>query len=74
MHPQWVPQLADAADLIDLLADDPGVGGWRDLPVLVPNERGLDRALERGMRHVAIFGWPPRRSRSATCTAPWTPS
>jgi hydroxymethylglutaryl-CoA lyase len=28
----------------------------RDLPVLVPNERGLDRALELGLRHVAIFG------------------
>src|SRR3954454_1214752 len=28
----------------------------RDLPVLVPNERGLDRALELGSRHVAIFG------------------
>jgi len=24
--------------------------------VLVPNERGLDRALELGCRHVAIFG------------------
>jgi hydroxymethylglutaryl-CoA lyase len=24
--------------------------------VLVPNERGLDRALEKGVRHVAIFG------------------
>ncbi len=28
----------------------------RELPVLVPNERGLDRALELGCRHVAIFG------------------
>src|SRR5688572_33042615 len=28
----------------------------RDLPVLVPNERGLDRALELGMKHIAIFG------------------
>src|SRR4051812_19746140 len=28
----------------------------RDLPVLVPNERGLDRALELGCRHVAVFG------------------
>ena len=27
-----------------------------DLPVLVPNERGLDRALELGCRHIAIFG------------------
>ena len=26
------------------------------MPVLVPNERGLDRALELGLRHVAIFG------------------
>jgi hydroxymethylglutaryl-CoA lyase len=26
------------------------------MPVLVPNERGLDRALEKGLRHVAIFG------------------
>jgi hydroxymethylglutaryl-CoA lyase len=51
VHPKWVPQLADAADLMRLLGE-PG----RDLPVLVPNERGLDRALELGMRHVAIFG------------------
>jgi hydroxymethylglutaryl-CoA lyase len=26
------------------------------MPVLVPNERGLDRALELGLKHVAIFG------------------
>jgi hydroxymethylglutaryl-CoA lyase len=26
------------------------------MPVLVPNERGLDRALEKGLRHIAIFG------------------
>ena len=40
VHPKWVPQLADAADLMELL----GPAG-RDCPVLVPNERGLDRAL-----------------------------
>ncbi len=51
VHPKWVPQLADAADLMAMLG-----GEGRDLPVLVPNERGLDRALELGMRHVAIFG------------------
>jgi len=51
VHPRWVPQLADAADLLDLLGE-PG----RDMPVLVPNERGLDRAVEKGVRHVAIFG------------------
>ncbi|MFZ2014661.1 MAG: hydroxymethylglutaryl-CoA lyase [Nocardioides sp.] len=51
VHPRWVPQLADAEYLMTRLGD---LG--RDLPVLVPNERGLDRALELGARHVAIFG------------------
>jgi len=51
VHPRWVPQLADAAELMTMLGED-----GRDHPVLVPNERGLDRALELGLRHVAIFG------------------
>ena len=51
VHPTWVPQLADAADLMTMLGDQ-----GRDLPVLVPNERGLDRALALGCRHIAIFG------------------
>jgi hydroxymethylglutaryl-CoA lyase len=55
VHPKWVPQLADAAELLDLLAADLGEAA-KELPVLVPNERGLDRALEKGARHIAIFG------------------
>src|SRR5689334_3494333 len=51
VHPQWVPQLADAADVMSALGE-----AGRDLPVLVPNERGLDRALELGLKHIAIFG------------------
>jgi len=51
--PSWVPQLADAAEVLDRLGDD-GRGAGR--PVLVPNERGLDRALEAGVDAVAIFG------------------
>jgi hydroxymethylglutaryl-CoA lyase len=51
VHPRWVPQLADAEDLMRMLGEE-----GRDLPVLVPNERGLERALELGCRHVAIFG------------------
>ena len=51
VHPRWVPQLADAAELMA----DLGEAG-RHLPVLVPNERGLDRALELGLEHIAIFG------------------
>jgi hydroxymethylglutaryl-CoA lyase len=51
VHPTWVPQLADAGELMERLGDT-----GKDLPVLVPNERGLDRALELGCRHIAIFG------------------
>ncbi|MHC0429781.1 hydroxymethylglutaryl-CoA lyase [Streptomyces sp. O3] len=52
VHPKWVPQLADAERLYPLLDDIEGVA----LPVLVPNERGLDRALELGARRIAVFG------------------
>jgi hydroxymethylglutaryl-CoA lyase len=51
VSPRWVPQLADAAEV--LAGIDP-VDGVR-YPVLVPNERGLDRALECGAREVAVF-------------------
>ncbi len=51
VHPKWVPQLADAGELMDRLGET-----GRKLPVLVPNERGLDRALELGCEHIAIFG------------------
>ncbi len=54
VHPRWVPQLADAADLVTLLLDRLGETAL-ELPVLVPNERGLDRALALGCRHVAVF-------------------
>ena len=55
VHPRWVPQLADAADLLALLGETLGER-VRELPVLVPNEKGLDRALALGQRHVAVFG------------------
>ncbi|MGW7330082.1 hydroxymethylglutaryl-CoA lyase [Streptomyces sp. NPDC054840] len=51
VHPKWVPQLADAEELFPQLA-----GVDADLPVLVPNERGLDRALALGATRIAVFG------------------
>ncbi|KWT59206.1 hydroxymethylglutaryl-CoA lyase [Streptomyces albus subsp. albus] len=51
VHPKWVPQLADAERLYPML-DGLGV----QLPVLVPNDRGLDRALALGARRIAVFG------------------
>ncbi|UUW91358.1 hydroxymethylglutaryl-CoA lyase [Pimelobacter simplex] len=54
VHPKWVPQLADAAELMTGLTAELGDAA-RQLPVLVPNQRGLDRAVELGLRHVAVF-------------------
>ncbi|MEU7009810.1 hydroxymethylglutaryl-CoA lyase [Streptomyces sp. NPDC046332] len=50
VHPKWVPQLADAEELFPLLKGVPA-----RLPVLVPNERGLDRAMALGAREIAVF-------------------
>ncbi|MFZ2504549.1 MAG: hydroxymethylglutaryl-CoA lyase [Nocardioides sp.] len=52
VHPKWVPQLADAAEVIAAFHHSKRAA----MPVLVPNERGLDRALELGCRRIALFG------------------
>ncbi|MCI3223136.1 hydroxymethylglutaryl-CoA lyase [Streptomyces sp. NP-1717] len=51
VHPDWVPQLADAERLFPMVRDLEDVR----LPALVPNDRGLDRALALGVRQVAVF-------------------
>ena len=48
---ETVPQLADAEELLARLPPMPGVRH----PVLVPNHRGLDRALANGVREIAVF-------------------
>ncbi|MEU0002904.1 hydroxymethylglutaryl-CoA lyase [Streptomyces sp. NPDC006314] len=50
VHPEWVPRLADAEQLFSLVRDLDVA-----LPVLVPNERGLERALALGAERVAVF-------------------
>ena len=51
VRPEWVPQLADAAEVMAAVHRRPGVR----YPVLVPNLRGLERALGAGAQDVAIF-------------------
>ncbi|WP_427851778.1 hydroxymethylglutaryl-CoA lyase [Stenotrophomonas acidaminiphila] len=51
VSPKWVPQLADAAEVMAGIACRPGVA----YPVLVPNEQGYDRARAAGAREVAVF-------------------
>jgi hydroxymethylglutaryl-CoA lyase len=52
VSPQWVPQLADASELLALLDRPAGVR----MPVLVPNDKGLNRALDAGVEEIAVFG------------------
>ena len=49
VRPRWVPQLADALELVASLPEVDGVNYWG----LVPNQVGLERALESGIRCVA---------------------
>src|SRR4051795_3280019 len=51
VSPKWVPQMADTAEVFADIPKDPGV----EYPVLVPNMRGLERAIEAGVKSIAIF-------------------
>ncbi|MEM8580312.1 MAG: hydroxymethylglutaryl-CoA lyase [Pseudomonadota bacterium] len=51
VSPKWVPQMADGAEVFAGLARAPGVS----YAALVPNEKGLVRALEAQADEIAIF-------------------
>ena len=51
VSPKWVPQLADAGEVMQRIERAPGVR----YPVLVPNVRGVERALEAQVSEIAVF-------------------
>ena len=51
VSPKWVPQLADAGDLLAELPPPDGV----TFSALVPNEKGLERARESRLPEIAVF-------------------
>lgn len=51
VNPKAVPQLADAADVMSSIERRSGTR----YPVLVPNERGMERAVAAGVRDIALF-------------------
>ncbi|HWS70954.1 MAG TPA: hydroxymethylglutaryl-CoA lyase [Thermoanaerobaculia bacterium] len=51
VSPKWVPQMADSAEVFRNIPKDPGM----EYPVLVPNRKGLERAIEAGVKSIAIF-------------------
>ena len=52
VSPKWVPQMGDNEAVMRALPRRPGVS----YPVLTPNLKGFDAALEAGAQEVAIFG------------------
>ncbi len=51
VSPRWIPQLADAEELVRSVTPPPGV----TFSALCPNTKGLERAIEAGLREVAVF-------------------
>lgn len=51
VNPKWIPQLADASEVLKGIKRNKGV----TYAALVPNIKGLDRALEAGVDEVSVF-------------------
>ena len=52
VHPRWVPQMANSAEVMQLITRHNHVS----YSALTPNMQGLERALEAGVDEVAVFG------------------
>lgn len=52
VSPEWVPQMKDAFEVLSGIERRPEV----TYPVLTPNLKGFERALEAGVTEVAVFG------------------
>lgn len=51
VSPRWIPQLGDAETVFAGIQKREGT----DYPVLVPNAKGLERAIAVGVREIAVF-------------------
>lgn len=51
VSPKWVPQMADAADVLAQLDLNNGI----NYAVLTPNLKGVERALDCGVNEIAVF-------------------
>ena len=51
VSPKWVPQMASSAEVFTGIHKKEGIS----YPVLVPNMKGLEAALEVGVKEIAIF-------------------
>lgn len=51
VHPKAIPQLADSGDVMSQLGDVGDV----EIMALVPNAKGLERAIASGLKRIAVF-------------------
>lgn len=51
VSPKWVPQMADATEVLKSINRKEGI----KYPVLTPNLKGFEKAMEAGAREVAVF-------------------
>ncbi|KAK8957248.1 hypothetical protein KSP39_PZI001273 [Platanthera zijinensis] len=51
VSPKWVPQLADAKDVMEAIREIKGVC----LPVLTPNLKGFEAAVANGAKEISVF-------------------
>lgn len=54
VSPKWVPQMSDNVEVFKGIQKFEGI----NYPVLVPNVKGLEKAIEVGAKEVSIFGTP----------------
>lgn len=51
VSPKWVPQMANHDQLFKMINKKDNVS----YPVLIPNEKGLEKALEVGVKEIAVY-------------------
>lgn len=68
VSPKWIPQLADAKDVLAGIQKKPGL----NYSVLVPNVKGLEHAMAAGAQEIAVFTTPSEAfaMKNTNCTVP----
>lgn len=51
VSPKWIPQMADHAQIMQQICQQPGV----KYPVLIPNRQGMEAALVCDVKEIAVF-------------------
>lgn len=66
VSPKWIPQLGDASEVYSRIEKKPNV----NYPVLVPNMKGFESAMEVGVKEIAVFTTPSEEfcKRNINCT------